>query len=94
MTITPDQLRAARALVGWSREALAERSGVSPATVRAFEILGSDPKQSTLNKLRTAFSQVGVDLLDETEAQGAGVRFRKPRTAAERSKAERSSRNK
>src|SRR5262245_6066125 len=31
--LTPDQLRAARALVDWTREDLAERSGVSPNTV-------------------------------------------------------------
>jgi hypothetical protein len=47
-------------------------------TVRAFEYLGADPKQSTVNKLRRALSQAGVDLLEETAEFGAGVRFRRP----------------
>ena len=40
--LTPAQLRAARALVGWSRETLAEKAGVSAQTVTGFELLGAD----------------------------------------------------
>lgn len=78
MSLTPAQLRAARALLGWSREDLARHAGLSAMTVRAFEYLGADPKQSTVNKLRRALSQAGVDLLEETAEFGAGVRFRRP----------------
>jgi hypothetical protein len=48
--ITPAQLRAARAIVGWSREKLAEKSGVGMPTIRDFELNNTDSKQGTVNK--------------------------------------------
>ena len=77
--MTPAQLRAARALLDWTRDELAKRSGTSMETVQGFEARGSDPKLSTLNKWRRALTSAGAELLDETETHGAGVRLRKPR---------------
>jgi transcriptional regulator with XRE-family HTH domain len=74
---TPAQLRAARALVGWSREKLAKKAGVAAPTVTGFELLGADSKMSTLQKLTRALEAAGVQFLDEDEYGGAGVRFRK-----------------
>src|SRR5262245_43694499 len=45
LMLTPAQLRAARALVSWSRDTLGEKSGTSPETVTGFETRGSDPKR-------------------------------------------------
>ena len=73
----PAQLRAARALAGWSREELAENWGLQTETVKRFELQGSDPKRSTMIKWRSALAQVGVEFTDETDEHGAGVRFRK-----------------
>ena len=75
--ILPAQLRAARALVGWSREALAKASGVPAPTIRDFELEKTDPKQGTVQKWRRALEQVGVEFIDETDASGFGVRFKK-----------------
>jgi transcriptional regulator with XRE-family HTH domain len=75
--LTPAQLRAARALLDWSRQELAERSGTSAETVQAFEARDSDPKLSTLNKWKRALEQAGVELQDEDEHGGPGVRLRK-----------------
>jgi transcriptional regulator with XRE-family HTH domain len=78
--LTPEQLRAARALVGWSRNELAAKSSVSSETVKRFEFRGSDPKLSTLNKWRRALEIAGVEFIDEgsrSEDGGPGVRFRK-----------------
>ena len=36
--ILSSQVRAARALIGWSQEVLAEASGVSISTIRDFEV--------------------------------------------------------
>jgi transcriptional regulator with XRE-family HTH domain len=77
--ITPAQLRGARAMVGWSREELAKRSGVSAPTVRDFEINGSDPKQGTVQKWRRALEAAGVTFIEETETDGPGVRLKKLR---------------
>src|SRR5262245_629026 len=77
LMLTPAQLRAARALVSWSRDTLGEKSGTSPETVTGFETRGSDPKRSTMLKWRRALEAAGVEFLDFTdEGKGEGVRFR------------------
>ena len=75
--LTPAQLRAARALLGWSREDLADKSGVGAETVKNFELRGSDPKLGTVNKWRRALEQAGVTFLEESESDGPGVRLKK-----------------
>jgi transcriptional regulator with XRE-family HTH domain len=77
--LTPDQLRAARALVKWSREDLADKSGVAAVTIKGFELLGADSKISTLNKLRRALELAGVEFIDDQAKSyegGPGVRLR------------------
>jgi transcriptional regulator with XRE-family HTH domain len=77
--LTPAQLKAARALAGWSREVLAKKADVSAETVKRFEFRGSDPKLSTLNKLRRAREQAGVEFIDDgahSYEGGPGVRLR------------------
>jgi predicted transcriptional regulator len=77
--LTPAQLRAARALVGWSRETLAEKSGVSAVTCKLFELGDSDPRLSTLHKWRRALEAAGVTFIDpdaKSDEGGAGVRMR------------------
>lgn len=75
--LAPAQLRAARAIVGWSREQLAERSGTAAETVKRFELRGNDPKRSTMLKWRRALEQAGVEFVNPTEdGKGEGVRFR------------------
>jgi transcriptional regulator with XRE-family HTH domain len=74
--ITPAQLRAARSLIGWSREDLADRSGVGAGTIKDFEINDSDPKQGTVHKWRRALEAAGVIFIDEDDTVGPGVRLR------------------
>jgi transcriptional regulator with XRE-family HTH domain len=76
--IQPAQLRAARALVGWSREKLAKSSGVPAPTIRDFELNKTDPKQGTVHKWRRTLEDAGVEFLDEDPTKGAGVRLRTP----------------
>ena len=77
--ILPAQLRAARALVGWSREKLAKASGVPAPTIRDFELGNTDPKQQTVHKWRRALEAAGVTFQEETETEGPGVRLKKAR---------------
>jgi len=82
--MTPAQLRAARALLGWSRDTLAEKSGTAGETVQGFESRGSDPKRSTLIKWTRALEAAGVVLIDEDAELGPGVRLQKGKAAEKR----------
>lgn len=77
--LTPAQIRAARAMVGWSRDDLAKRSGVSAQALRDFEKAdgGSDPRQGTVHKWQRALEAAGVVFVDEDDLCGPGVRFKK-----------------
>lgn len=78
--LTPAQLRAARALLDWSRQDLATKSGTAAETVQGFESRGSDPKLSTLNRWRRALEVAGVVFIDPNpmggDEHGPGVRLR------------------
>jgi transcriptional regulator with XRE-family HTH domain len=77
--LTPAQLRAARALLGWSREDLAVKSGGGAETVKNFELRGSDPKLGTVQKWRRALEAAGVVFIDpgaKSDEGAEGVRFK------------------
>jgi transcriptional regulator with XRE-family HTH domain len=77
MALTPAQLRAARALLDWSRDDLAEHSKTSAETLKNFELRGTDPRQGTVIKWQRALERAGVRFLDTTEdGEGEGVRFK------------------
>ena len=71
------QVRAARSLVGMTREGLAERSGVPLRTVARFELGEGSPQKRTLAAIRSALEAAGVEFIAENGG-GAGVRMRKP----------------
>jgi predicted transcriptional regulator len=79
MTTVP-QLRAARALLGWSQDDLAAHSGVSKPTIARLELgtgeLAGYP--STREKVVGALETAGVTFLGtgETMGGGPGVRLR------------------
>lgn len=74
--IIPSQCRAARALLKWSRAALAEMSRVSERTITDFERGARTPQASTKLALKTAFEKAGVEFLDENSG-GPGLRLKK-----------------
>jgi transcriptional regulator with XRE-family HTH domain len=74
--LTPKQLRAARALLGWSREQLAERSGVPAVTTRQFEMGKTDPKLTTVGKWMRACERAGVIFIQPDTDAGPGVRLK------------------
>ncbi len=65
------QIRAARALLEWTQETLAEASGVARATIRNIEGGASLPRLETMQALEDAFDAAGVEFLP-----GSGVRIR------------------
>jgi transcriptional regulator with XRE-family HTH domain len=76
--ITAPQIRAARALLGWSQLDLVRESGVSASAIKNIERGSTDYRASTLAAIRTAFETAGVIFLDPgvVRAGGAGVRFK------------------
>lgn len=49
-----ERIRTRRDELGWSREALAVRAGVSPYTVQLIELGKANPRPSTLNAIASA----------------------------------------
>ena len=82
--ITVAQIRAARALLGWSQTDLADRAELSLPTVKRVEI-NSDLRVSyeARLRLRTALEAAGVEFIDENGG-GPGVRLRKGTTGKSR----------
>lgn len=82
--ITGAQLRAARALVKWRAEDLANHAKVGVATVRRAEGADGPVKMTAANEaaIRYALERAGVIFIDEDQ-QGPGVRISKPLDAAE-----------
>jgi transcriptional regulator with XRE-family HTH domain len=70
--LSPDQCRAARALLHWTQEELARRARVAQATVRDFEAGRHRLHRSTETLIVTALVAAGVTLLGDPEA-GFGV---------------------
>ena len=75
--ITPEQCRAARALLDWTQKGLADRAKISNQTVRNFEHRKSELKDSTAQLLRMIFEAEGVVLLDPNGG-GPGARLAEP----------------
>ena len=76
--VAPEQLRAARALLGWSQTELARQAGLSLPTVKRVET-EKGPKVSfdARSALQRALAQGGVDFIEENGG-GAGVRPQEP----------------
>ena len=78
--ITSDQIRAARALLGWSANELARESNVGVATVRRFEVVAGVPSGQVriLEALKVAFEEAGVEFIGSPDDR-PGVRLKEPR---------------
>jgi transcriptional regulator with XRE-family HTH domain len=76
--ITSAQCRAARGLLDWTQQDLAERARVGIVTVRQVEAGVSEPRRATLEVIRRALEGAGVEFIDENGG-GAGVRLRQRR---------------
>lgn len=61
--ITGTQVRAARALIGWSLANLTEKSGVSGQAISKFENGGTEPIAKTVDKLQRVLEKAGVEFL-------------------------------
>ena len=67
------QVRAARALLGWSQQDLSDKSGVSRIVIARIEQGVSDPRISTVGAVQKALAEAGVTLFAEADGSH-GVR--------------------
>jgi transcriptional regulator with XRE-family HTH domain len=81
MTIESAQVRAGRALIGWSQTELANAAGLPLAIVELIETGGATKvPAAAVAKMRAALESAGVTFIPENGG-GAGVRLRKGREA-------------
>ena len=62
--IKRQQITAARALLGWSRTELSERSDVSERTIARFEAGEGDITTGKLERMETILIDHGIEFLD------------------------------
>jgi len=72
------QIKAARALLGWSQSDLARRSGVSEPTIARLESVDGQlgGREETVRKIRTALENSGIEFIDENGSPGVRLRER------------------
>ena len=70
--ITASQCRAARGLLNWTQQRLADTANIGVATVRLFESEAKGTRRSTLVLLKHAFESAGVEF---TNGNQPGVRL-------------------
>jgi len=72
------QIKAARALIGWSQDDLAENSGISIPTIKRLESADGEigGRAETGDALVAALEKAGVEFIPENGG-GAGVRLTK-----------------
>jgi transcriptional regulator with XRE-family HTH domain len=78
LKVSVRQIKAARALLGWSQEELASAANVSIPTIKRLEAqdgpLGG--RTDTGDKIGAALEKAGIEFIDENGG-GPGVRLRK-----------------
>ncbi len=76
--ITSGQIRAARALLDWSRAQLSEKSGVGVSALMRLESAEGVPggHVKTIESVRVTFEKAGIEFTGTPDSQ-AGVRWKK-----------------
>ena len=79
--ITAAQVKAARALLGWSQTDLATKTGLGIATVKRLELSTRlRGAATTLWKVQTALEEAGIEFLPGSDESGPGVRLKSGRS--------------
>lgn len=65
LAITLAQMKAARALLGWTQRDLARISGISLAAIAQIERGAGNPREETLRTLQQSFERSNVEFSDE-----------------------------
>jgi transcriptional regulator with XRE-family HTH domain len=74
--LTVEQSRAARGLLGWNQNQLADAAHIGSATIRRFEAGRRVPVYNNLMAIRRALEDAGVEFIPAKSGKGVGVRLR------------------
>lgn len=77
--VTPRQMRAARALLGWNLKETADASGIGRATIARFEVESGEARQVTVDCLLRTFQANGVVFFDDERGEGVAIEKRRKR---------------
>ena len=75
--VSTEQIKAARALLGWSQRALAEASGISIPTIKRLEAVPGPlgGRADTISALISTLERSGIEFI-KRNGGGEGVRLR------------------
>ena len=76
LAITPEQCRAARALLNWSQPDLAKAAGTGRSSIANFERGARTPHPRNLKTLRATLEAADVEFIPENGG-GPGVRLKR-----------------
>jgi transcriptional regulator with XRE-family HTH domain len=68
------QSRAARSLLGWTQQELADTAGVALATIQFFETNKREPIPNNLTAIRRALEDAGITF--ESDGRSVGVKLK------------------
>jgi transcriptional regulator with XRE-family HTH domain len=80
--ITPSQCRAARGLLNWSQQQLADAAKVGIVTVRQFENEKAVPRSATMQVIENAFADMSVEFIVDERGEGVVKLLHPARQAA------------
>jgi transcriptional regulator with XRE-family HTH domain len=72
-TFTVEQVRAARAFLGWTQVDLGEAAGLSSETIRNFETSRFPLSPASVAAMRKAFKKAGVEFLKRGKRIGVTI---------------------
>jgi transcriptional regulator with XRE-family HTH domain len=81
--MTPEQCKAARALLGFDQISLAKAAGLGLSTIVDFERSRRAVPGSTVEAIHRALESAGIEFIDEDDG-GPGVRLAKPKAKRRR----------
>lgn len=71
--VTPRQIRAARALLGWSQQQLADAAIVSLNALIRLERGQVDSRMSTVNAVTRALTKAGIEFPSDERSEGVRI---------------------
>jgi transcriptional regulator with XRE-family HTH domain len=72
---SPQQIRAARAMLGWSQQELASASRVGRTTIFRIERGEDDKNNASRARLQSTLEEYGIDFLPADGDRGEGIRL-------------------